>query len=652
MTTLTKFQDYCKMKGISERYLYLQIKAGKIIPFREGREKYVIEAKPEIVSNPEVNKLIREEKKREYNERIKQIGVRVKTQGRDSESVEMVKEILTEISELKKLGIIVKGFTQRSIQRKVFKVAEFGDELQRKTRADKFQPRVKLLREKPEVLETAIQLTAAFYMADPLRSLSNAIERVRAYAETEEDLWEVRALNYFTMRRHIDIALKQSGHTNLHDFMNHHNIWRKKLPFTQGAFTHDTEFMEEYQIDDRKIDIAGCWVWNEERGKLELKKAEKWAVIETTTMKVLGYAIKGESFTSEDLVLMMMGVFKKYGLPKRRIVYDNGLMKSERCETFFQRAGVVAERAKPYSGTDKAMRERMNKFQKDETDIYMMNFTGSNHPVEGRHTTERLSPEQEHELLSEVIKRYDEYFNGYYLNKPRKLGIPWVDHLRDNTGRVSIEQAWDEGMKNHVTIPCDERKLRYAYQKTSSVSFSDYMVRFKGSIYLPEEPLSPAIHEPGYTFTVCYDPTDLSSIDVYSNQDIIDRIFGEEIHRTQYVATLRSVMSHDKDEKKAKVARHIKAIKKQQLKLAESIGDAISASKDMINKTVSASGRVNDERKEMVKDIERVIKRGIPLENIDVIETEVDKEKTVKTMDVDTAMSDEVFSTLPEFKLD
>lgn len=642
MNKLISFKDYCATRDINERSLYRYIETGKVQVVKMSGERCIVE---QNAIDGDGLKLILQAKKEEWNNRILVANNIYSANGRSTdETTSIINEVEKDALTWKKfLMTKIPGYDKRSLQRKV----KLG-KIERQMRSDKFTVRNKILVQ-PGVYDKAIDLICEVLEKDPLASLEGAVDRAKYFAKQTEEYYEVAAINVYTLRRQVSNHIKQSGFRNLMEFANHYNLFKKRLSYTKGAFTHDTEFMTEYQVDDRQSDIAGCWVWNEASGKFELKKAMHWQVIETTTMMVLGRQLKSTPFTEEDLVKMMMGIFKTYGLPKRRVVYDNGLMNGSRCQEFFAKVGVLAEPSKPYSPTDKAMRERMNRFQKDETDIYQENFVGATHPTEGRHRGDKLSPEQINELFSETEKRYDNYFQGYYMDRPRKLGLQGVDHLKDNTGRVSIRQAFDYLYQSHEPIMVSGIKLRYAYCKNDVVkSFDNYYMLFKKELYMPTEPLSLVLNDPSYKYIVAYDPADLNKIDIYADQAILDKLTGDLISKNQYVATLEAISTLDADEKKQKVTMYNKQVKKAMKALVNATREKYTTAGKVYNEAVNSDGHLVNIRKQQEAQVEDIIKRSLP---IDRIETAIQK-TGAERINLDEALSEESFNSLDDINIE
>lgn len=650
--TIEQFQ---KQQGLSRRTIYYKIQRGELLATKINGVKYIVEEKsqtPEVKFNSETKDNIIQVKKAEYMDRIKSISIYIKNHGRNAKSQEMIQSILDEVKTLEGRGIKIKGFGQRNIQIMLKKHLDGITEIKRKMRKDKFTTKVKIAQERPELYDRAIDLISHFYIADPLHSLRNAIDRTRYESEKREEMWDIRAINFYTLRSWVNREFKASGMKNLHEYFNHRNIWRKKLAYVEGSFTRDIGFMDVYAVDDRKADVAGAWDWDAEKGEFVRKKVYMWTCCEAHTGKVLGFEMQARDFSEEDLIVLMMRVFKQHGLPNKKVIYDNGLMSGERCTQFFNRlhlesAGVIAEAQTAYSPTDKATIERIHKMMKEETDIYNKNFTGSNHPVEGRHEGVTLSPEETLALISEEKNRYTAYFEGYFLDRPRDLQIPGIEHLKDNTKRVSIRKVCEYLYQKHSKREVTDEQLCYSYMKYDEVKhFDNYFIKYQKELYLPAEPLSPAFNEPSYRYFVAYNPNNMNSIFLYTAQDIIDRITGALYNRGDLICRMDSISNLSIEEKKMKVAKYNKSIKKHTLELARSIRGRYAVNSDIANIVIDRDDEMVNVAKEQEREIAAMIKNAVPAERIEEM-----LNNAQEPVESDEAFSENMLQTLNDIEI-
>lgn len=649
--------DYIAENGISRRWVNLQIRDGKLKEIKIDKTKYIIieDIQPpekEIKLNDETKFNIVETKKEEYKERIKAIAIYIRNHGRDEKSNKRIEEILREIKVLNERGIRIKGFGQRNIQIMIKKLLNGATGLNRKMRADKYRKRLKLIKEKPAVYDLTIDLICDLLMKDPLHSLRNAIDRARYESEKNEELWEMRAINLYTLKNWMNQEMKSAGFKTVMEYANHRNEWRKRLAYVKGAFTKDITFREVYAVDDRKADVAGALEYNPESGRMETKKVYMWTCCDAHTGQVLGFSMKANDFNEEDLIILMMRVFKRYGLPKKKIIYDNGLMSGERCRQFFNRlhleaAGVVAEAQKEYSPTDKATIERIHKMMKEETDIYNKNFVGSNHQKEGRHEGLALSPEMTTALISEEVCRYESYFEGYFMDRPRDFAIPGIEHLKDNTGRVSIRRITEHYYRNYKMREISDEQLCYAYMKYDVVkNLENYFIKFKKELYLPAEPLSPALNDSSYRYFVAYNPNDLNSLYLYTAQDILDKITGAVYKKGDKICRMDSLANLSSDDKKMKIAIYNKKIKKHTLALANAYRGRFAANKEIANIVIDRDDRLYDIAKGQIKEIENMIKNAVPSERIEEMLETTDNE-----IDRETAFSEDAINKINDIEI-
>ena len=615
MQTLQTIQNFAASEGICERTVYRKLEQDEIKSVKVGQQRYIVQEK----IDDETAEQIIQGKKGEWNSDILRASVIYKARGKASgETTRIIDEILEDVTSIEKLlQRKIKGYNRRSLQMKIK-----SGKTDRKTRTDKFSVRNRVLKQDTAFIK-AVELVDKFWMQDSLHSLNNAIDRALVEARNNEEYWEVAAVNFYTLRRQIRQAIKQSGMADVHEYINHLNKSRTKFAYVQGAFTDDIEFMEVFSLDDHKFDVAGALEYNNSTGKYEPKKIYSWVCIEMKTMMILGYEIKGEPFDDSDIIRMMMKVLRKWGAPTGKVICDQGLGADRWVKDFFSKLNIVLEPQAAYSPTKKANNERIFKFFKEEVDIYNENFTGSNHPEEGRHRGLELSPEETTELMNEAIKRYDRYIAEYYLDRPRKRNISGIESILDNTGRVSIRRLFDYYSQAHCKIEVKDRTMRYAYMKNDEIKkFDGYYMKFRGELYIEDDMQSLVIYNKENEYTIAYNPDDLNKIDLYANQDILDRITGMMICRGEYVCTLNSIRSLDADEKRKAVAKHNKKVKKAILELARAVREREG---ETVNLAINGTGALVDVKKQQEKEISDIIQNAIPIEKIKTIIKETEE---------------------------
>lgn len=630
--SLLNISQFCILKDITERTFYRWKEEGKIqvIPGTD----FVYSSDELFKFSEDDRKTIIELKTSRWDKQLKNAHSIYKQKDKPSkETTFIIKSIEAESSYLKKMGFKIKGYDKRSLQIKVKKGT-----IEAQTRSDKFKIRTPSVKWAfPKVLELIEYLN----LHRSLSSVNEAIDRAIYYAKNDEIYYEVAACekHIYTLRRQIRNAMKFSGFNTLHEFVNHFNLHNKKRAYVKGAFTDDIDFMDVISLDDHKMDVAGALEWDEYSGTWRNKKIYSWVVIEMKTMFILGYDIKTTPFTEEDIIKLLMRVFREYGKPQQKVIMDNGLAASERCLEFIQRLGIVHEVQPPYTPTAKANNERIFRMFKEELDVYMNDFTGSNHPIEGRHKDKKLSPEETLRTIEEAKKHYDNYINGYFLDRPRARDIKAMPpHLLDNSKRVSIKKLYDYYYMGYKKQTVSDVQLRYAYMKHDVIkSFKNFYINFRKEIYLPVTELSLVLNDPSFSFVIAYDPSDLNKIDMYSAQDIEDRLTGEYIAKGDFVCTLESLSALDTGEKKARVNTYNKKINKAYRELANLYRSKHSNKKDIVNSVVSDNGIIKI-AKEQTKAVENILKNSVPADKIEIA---LKRAAQVSGMDYDEAFSEE-----------
>lgn len=618
---LLSLSEYAKYSNVSERQVHRYIESGKILSVKKDNKTFIVDESFSFVKNEKVRQLIIDTKKIEFDNMIKQAIIEHRFENKSNNKIwSIIHEILSQTKYFRIHGINIRGYNKRSLQRKIA-----SGKTERKTRSDKSSIKNKFLKE-PKNFDKLISLVSHFYFKDAMGSISLAFDMAQYYAKSNEEYFEVCCMNKSTSIRQINNHFNASGFKEVHQFMNHYNQFRKGLIYVQGAFTHDIGFMDVYSIDDRKFDVAGSKVWNEEKQCFEQKKVYSWFVFEVKTMMWLAYDIKTKPFKDIDIVKLLMKALGKYGKPKVKIICDQGLGADGAVKNFCNAMGIVLDPQAAYSPTRKATNERPHGFMKYETDNFVEDFVGSNHEKEGRHRSLKLSPEETTAMIHETIKRYDTYMNGFFLDRPRKLPRENTEHLKDGSGRISIRQLFDYYYQSYEPSVVNERELRYAYMhKALSEEFHNGL-NFKGAFYMPpiENPLSIVFNRRVYQ--IDYNPNDLNRIDIRSTEYFINKNTGEEIQKGQYVATLESLISLDADEKKSRVAHYNKIVKKEALLLAKAFVGKSRLGKDLPDGVVAPGGKIISTLKEQEKYVADIIQNRLPVEEITkVIETPVNQ---------------------------
>ncbi len=649
--TLQTIDQYCISNHITRRTFHRHQSDNKIQTIKIAGVTYAYCPKDIMQFTNEDKRVIIEAKKTEWNLRIREASL-LKEAGTDVSK--LIKLIFAEVKYFKSFGFNIKGYDLRSLQIKV----KTG-KTERKSRTEQKQFRNKTLREYPAALDKAIELLCSrkngndSFFDDANGSLRYALDRARMYAEKNEEYYEVAAINYYTLRRHVTKYFKHSGFRTIHEFINHYNLFRKKMPYAKGSFTNDIEFMDVWSFDDHKLDIAGVKVWDETSGEFKQKQLWGWFLIEAKSKFPLSWIIKAkDNFTEEDLVKLILKALKSWGKPNVKIICDNGLGKSQRVRDFCHKCGVVLELQEAYEPTNKATNERIYGFIKNETDCFELDFVGSNHPKEGRHYSLKLSPEETLTLENEAIKRVENYLMTTMIERPRETDTKDVEHLKDNTHRVSIRKVFDYYYTNHTRSEITDELLRYAYMKHDKIiKFRDgFYIEFKKEIYLPpmEQDISLVFFDPSYEYEAAYMPDDYNKIDLYLCQDIIDASTGELKLKGEKLCTMSSIMNLAADERKKVVAVTKKQFNKKALELAKIIRSKYSLDHPMVNRAVRADGTIENIYKEQEKAIAGVIKNTCSPDKIEIAITRAKEE----TMDIEQATSDESINRMNSIAVD
>lgn len=612
---LMTFEEYMTVNNQSRSTFYRNVKSGNIRTTMLNGREVCIAGDMGVLTEAQKQEII-DRLSPAWRTRLAEAHEIYKSSGyRSSAQVTaIINSVLAEVNRWQVLLCTkIKGYDRRSLQKKVS-----AGNIERKPRADRHKFRNRVLKDKPETLDIALDLVCSTYFQDAKGQINLAIDRALEKAKSDESYYEVAAVNIHTLRRHIRKVARQSGFSNLHQYLNHHNIHRKGLAYTRGSFTADIEYGDVFSIDDHKFDVAGALVWNEETGKYEQKQVYSWFMVEMKTMEPKAWVIKASPFNEEDIVRLLMKAFRQHGLPKVKLICDQGLGKSERIKEFCRRLDLTLEPQEPYCPTQKAVNERLFGVIKNECDVYNENYTGSNHPVEGRHRGRTLSPEETTELLNEAIDRYEKYLTGFFMTRPRKREIPGTEHLCDNTGRVSMQALCEHFYKAYEPRRVDDKALRYAYMKYDTVKkFSGYVLNYKGEQYIPEEDthFSVALFSSAHEYVLAYNPDDLNRVDLYAAQEIMDRLSGLYIGRGEYVCTLVSLTSLPVGDKRRRVNTYNKKINKHIKELANSYRARAVAVGDAANIEVGDEGMIEVAR-EQTRAVESLIRESIPANKI------------------------------------
>lgn len=619
--------EYLNSHSISRRTLFMKLKSGEILSAKINGNRYILDAEE---SNPKINFKIHdkdarekviEAKKTEWNTLI----LEARQTNDKTKKVQLINDIVEDVEHFKEHGYKITGYDKRSIYRKIS-----TGKLQRKTRDEQKPYRNETL-QKDSNVQLLLNAASDIYLNIPtykLRSrlksnLKLVVDRVIDFAircRENEDYWEYAVLADIpptTMRRTLYKEFSERAMQELHEYQLHFNRWKNRKVRVTGAFTDDQEFMDYIIGDDHKGDIDKVLVWNPLQNKFETKAVKAWAWMEGLTQKVLGYTFTTGELNAEDLIKSLIPVFKIYGKPKKYVLIDNGIGHSVRFKQFLANAEVPWHFAKPHDPTGKSPVERMFKYWKEEFDVFFPNYVGSNHPVEGKHPTASLSAPKTTVTFEQYVKQFENYAYGFYETRPRKRVI------KNKAIKASIRELYDSYYKYHEKIDIDIRKLRYAWQHKVVKTFDNKVIFYKNGVnftYLPADALSLVLNDRKYI--ICYDPTDMSEIDMYNINPITDKNTGEYWDRNQLVATLQNMNAMPSNEKMALAARLEKQREKKVKELSRIMVDSEMLSSDVIiNSTVKETGKLVDQRKQLEREAVVSIKTALPVERISELVT-------------------------------
>lgn len=535
------------------------------------------------------------EKKHKFDKAILSAKKRIAHFPGDATAIrtKLVSEIENELEVLGKAGINVSGYNSKSIYRKLKK-----EDLSRKTRADRFTIKNEILA-RPEVRHKIYESAVCIYMECATSNFSLLSDLILERAKREEELYEVAAIPRSTLYYFLKSDFESSGYTTLHKYLNHFNLFKKTLPKVSGAFTDDIEFFDYIIGDDHKLDVSAVLVWDEASRKWVHKQVKIWFWIEAKTMFPLGWEIKVGDFTVNDLKESLTRAFLQWGLPKKAVVVDNGIGRGAEFKNFLLRAGLGTEQLQfsaAYDPTNKAPGERSFGFVKNEFDVFFNNFVGPNKEAEARHFSEKLSPEETLETLSSYKSKLEDYLTGFYIERIRSR------RMHGKVKKISIKNFFDVEWQTWNKIDCDKHKLRYAFGKEKDVKYNGE-ITISGEKYQTVEPMPLGWY--GRKFRVLYNTADMSEIDLYTIDDMLDGE-GNMVQKGSYVRTLYCVRTHPQKNEL------IRSLKKSILKSTKKLAEDIISLKDnnlietqkFMPYSVANNGELSDELKTVKKQVE------------------------------------------------
>lgn len=615
---MLSLDEYIETTGTARRTVFRQLKNGKLLSKKiEGRTYIINESKPATQPlNPKQKAHLVKSIKEKLNDIILY---------ESEDKAECVKKIETIIKHWQSQGIVVKGYTAKSVYRKISK-AKLNQSLtlaplKRKSRADKGQLRNSNL---AKLLESHIlPLAASIYFQNAKANIKLTVDLMIEYAKGNEDFYEIAALSPHTLWKVLRREFMSLGLADKHQHLNHFNLWYQKTKASvTGAFTDDIEFMDWILGDDNKRNVASAWTFNQVTRKKELKQIKSWNWVEAKTGKILSFKNTTSDLSTSDVIETLVEAFQQAGLPKKGIIIDNGIGSSEGFKSFFEKLNFSVEQisgpnnkillklGKPYHPQDKAPIERSFGWTKDEFDAFRNNFVGDHHKIEGKHTDLSLSPAEADYMFEDYDKQFRLYAFGFYETRLRKRVV------NGRTEQLSIRDYFNREMEKHAVRPVPDRAFRYALQHEREFTYKGGAFSFKlngfTSDYLPVEYMSsipPSFQ--GRRFRILYNPQQPQEVDLYSLETFVDRIDGLAVDAGSFVCTLKAVRSLDQD-KQRQVALHNKALMKAASKLS------VALTPVNILAAVNENAQLIDAPKAVQKEIKKMIVEEKPLEKIAV----------------------------------
>lgn len=620
-------EDYALNHKIARRTVERKIALGELFSVIRNGRTYIIE-KDELKEQPES---IRKEIKKLAEITLDKMIIRASKgllkdetdNGIDwGDKADAIKKIHKIALQYEYAGLTLKsGYSLKSLYRKI----NNPNAIERKPRADKHVIKNEIL--KNGAMDKLRYLASLVFTKHAKKNISQICKLVLYYAKQEEAYSELNQVPFVTLYRSLNKDFTNSGFKSLHQYLNHYNKFYGNMPVVQGVFTDNIKFMDHFIIDDHKADVFKVKVYNKRTGKDEEKQVQIWSCIEAKTMKVLSVMLKAESFTAEDLILLIAKAFAQYGMPRISIMADNGLARSERFQQFIDRIWLRTKHplqidySKAYTPTNKATIELMHGLWKNEFDSYFNNFVSPDKINDSRHTDLSLTPAMSDFYFQEYQEKFLNYLDTYYQKIDRTRVI---DGIRQ---QISIEKYFNEQWTNYIKKDISNRDLRYAMGIERITKLKMSGIKLFGDIYLPMDAISlPLLDHPVKIF---YNPNNLNEIDVYAIESIIDGIENKTYHKGDLIVTLYNQRANvNKYEDVAKLRKqYLKSAKN----LAKYLTDLQEANKDEMNKLLPTNLPPNKDEIEKRNNAEEQVRISIQelkLKTLYETPKELEEEKT------------------------
>ncbi len=591
-------EEYIQQSNLSRRTIERYIQAGELLSIK-------LNGKTFILKDDQLAGLKAKSRKQIISSVKDQLNVML-TEAHNNPALksETIKNIEKVILSWSLHNIIIKGYDKKSCYRKINDLGK----IERKTRSDKFSIRNEVLSANMPKLRP---LAAYIYKKNAQGNLSIICDLIKFHAKNDEEYYEFANVPKATLYRQLTLDFKQSGFKSVHQYFNHHNLWAKTLPTVTGAFTDDINFFDYIAGDDHKADVASVYVYDEASGKTILKQVKIWLWVEVRTMMPLGWIIKTGDINSRDLELSLAEVFLRWGLPKKQILIDNGIGRSAEFQAFVNKiyAGMREGRGKihysaAYTPTNKATMERSFGLIKNELDVFQKNFVGPNKETESRHSTKALSPESADLFIEDYKRKLEQYLTGFFIERER------LRVINGDKTRISIKSYFDNLYKSYEPSPIAAKDIRYALSQTDEKVYRG-SIKFKGSEYLPIESLPLSFH--GQRFRILYYPNDLSEIDIYALDDMLDRQTGLLIQKNNFIATF--ISTRTREDRREAVLKARKHLEKDIKELSEDYTSLMSLEGKLFESSmpdmVANNGKILEQRETTKKAAKIAIKTSL-----------------------------------------
>jgi len=584
-------EEYAKVKNLARRTIFYKISQGELFSvIRDGRT-YIIE-KDELKEQPES---IRKEIKKLAEVTLDRMIIRASKgllkdetgNGLDwGDKADAIKKINKIALQYEYAGLPLKsGYSLKSLYRKI----NNPNAVERKPRADKHVIKNEIL--KNGAMDKLRYLASLVFTKHAKKNTSQICKLVLYYAKQEEAYSELNQVPFVTLYRSLNNDFAKSGFKSLHQYLNHYNKFYSNMPVVQGVFTDNIKFMDHFIIDDRKADVYKVKVYNKRTGKDEEKQVTIWSCIEAKTMKVLSVMLKTESFTAEDLILLVAKAFAQYGMPRISIMADNGLARSERFQQFIDRIWLRTKHplhidfSKAYTPTNKATIELMHALWKNEFDSYFPNFVSPDKINDSRHQDLSLTPVKADYYFQEYKERFLNYVDTYYQQVDRTRVI---DGIRQ---QISIEKYFNDLWTSWEKIEISNTDLRFAMGIEKITKLKMAGIKLFGDVFLPMQAISlPLIDRPVKIF---YNPNNLNEIDVYALDTMIDGIENKTYNKNDLIVTMYNQRTNPNK------YEDVKRLRKQYLKSAKGLvtylAELQEANKEIMNKLLPTHLPRNEE---------------------------------------------------------